>query len=134
MKFVATFAACCVAAAALIGCETTDEASSTAVAPGAVAGEHTDCGTADCCGTCPEGKEAKAEVAPGAVSEGACGSACGSAKSCGAEAPISMGAVEDAACGAAKDCGSAKSCGDADAPVAMGAVAETTAAGCCPGH
>ena len=131
MKFVATLAACCVAAA-LIGCETTEE-TPTNVAPGAVAGEHENCGTDACCGTCPEGKKAD-EVAPGAVSEDACGSSCGSAKSCGAAAPISMGAVEDAACGSAKDCGSAKkSCSDAEAPVAMGAVTEK-AGGCCPGH
>ncbi len=98
MKLFATFAACALAAAALVGCETTEE--TTSVAPGAVAGET--CGSGSCCGSCGD----KAEVAPGAMSEGACGAAksCGEAESCG-ESPVTMGAVKEdcaSACGAAK--------------------------------
>ncbi len=46
MKLFATFAACALAAAALVGCETTEE--TTSVAPGAVS-------TESCCGSCGGG-------------------------------------------------------------------------------
>ena len=46
MKLYATFAACALAAAAFVGCETTEE--TTSVAPGAVSSES-------CCGTCGGG-------------------------------------------------------------------------------